>query len=233
MFAVLKTGGKQYKVASGDILRVEKLAAIAGETVQFNEILMVGDRIGKPCVEDAGVQAQVIDQIKGRKVIHFVRRRRKHGSKRTKGHRQQLTLLRVTEILESGAAESGIKAAVGAGSVPQHLLLPELAATDNAVKLLTEGSASVSTEDKDGITSETEALPVPTEPEGPTTQAVSDADTETGEAEEPSETTNESEPQKGARGDDATAAVQSDDAGALDPSPEEQGETEDRDDQAK
>ncbi len=117
MFAVLKTGGKQYKVSSGDILKVEKLAAMAGETIQFNEVLMVGDRVGEPFVEDAAVQAQVIDQIKDRKVIHFVRRRRKHGSKRTKGHRQQLTLLRITEILETGAAESGIRAATGAGSV--------------------------------------------------------------------------------------------------------------------
>lgn len=117
MFAVLKTGGKQYKVTSGDVLRVEKLAAEAGETVQFNEILMVGSTIGAPLVEGAGVQAEVIDQIKGDKVIHFVKRRRKHSSKRTKGHRQQLTLLRVTEILENGADKSGVKAAVGAGAV--------------------------------------------------------------------------------------------------------------------
>ncbi|WP_159810469.1 50S ribosomal protein L21 [Litoreibacter roseus] len=116
MFAVLKTGGKQYKVAAGDILRVEKLDATAGEKVQFNEVLMLGGDnpvMGVPLVDDAGVQAEVIDQIKGEKVIHFVKRRRKHGSKRTKGHRQQLTLLRVTDILEKGAGKSGIKAAVG------------------------------------------------------------------------------------------------------------------------
>ena len=117
MFAVLKTGGKQYKVQSGDVLRVEKLAADAGETVQFNEILMVGGTVGAPMVEDAGVQAEVIDQIKGEKTINFVKRRRKHGSKRTKGHRQQLTLLRVTDILEKGAGKSGVKAALGAASV--------------------------------------------------------------------------------------------------------------------
>ncbi|MCO6382336.1 MAG: 50S ribosomal protein L21 [Vannielia sp.] len=117
MFAVMKTGGKQYKVTSGDVLRVEKLAAEAGETVQFNEILMVGATIGSPMVDGAAVQAEVIDQIKGEKVIHFVKRRRKHGSKRTKGHRQQLTLLRVTDILEKGADKSGVKAAIGAGSV--------------------------------------------------------------------------------------------------------------------
>ena len=120
MFAVLKTGGKQYKVSSGDVLRVEKLAASAGETIQFNEILMLGGDspvLGTPLVEGAGVQAEVIDQIKGEKLIHFVKRRRKHGSKRTKGHRQQLTLLRITDILYKGADKSGIKAALGAGSV--------------------------------------------------------------------------------------------------------------------
>ncbi|MDM8167073.1 50S ribosomal protein L21 [Roseovarius sp.] len=120
MFAVLKTGGKQYKVQSGDMLRVEKLAADAGEKVQFNEILMLGGDtpvIGSPLVDGAAVQAEVVDQVKGDKVIHFVKRRRKHGSQRTKGHRQQLTLLRVTEILEKGADKSGIKAAVGAGAL--------------------------------------------------------------------------------------------------------------------
>ena len=117
MFAVLKTGGKQYRVSSGDVLRVEKLAADAGDKIQFNDILMVGGTVGTPLVAGAGVQAEVIDQIKGEKLIHFVKRRRKHGSQRTKGHRQQLTLLRITDILEKGADKSGIKAAVGAGSV--------------------------------------------------------------------------------------------------------------------
>lgn len=116
MFAVLKTGGKQYKVQSGDVLRVEKLAAEAGEKVQFNDILMVGDQIGTPTIEGAAVQAEVIEQIKGAKTITFVKRRRKHSSKRTRGHRQQLTLLRITDILEKGADKSGVKAAVGAAS---------------------------------------------------------------------------------------------------------------------
>ena len=120
MFAVLKTGGKQYKVQAGDMLRVEKLAADAGEKVQFNEVLMLGGDtpvIGAPFVKDAGVQAEVVDQIKGEKVINFVKRRRKHSSKRTKGHRQKLTLVKVTDILASGAEKSGVKAALGAGSV--------------------------------------------------------------------------------------------------------------------
>ena len=120
MFAVLKTGGKQYKVQSGDMLRVEKLAADAGETIQFNDILMLGGdaaTVGAPFVEGAAVQAEVVDQIKGEKTIKFVKRRRKHSSKRTRGHRQQLTLVKITDILSTGADKSGVKAAVGAASV--------------------------------------------------------------------------------------------------------------------
>ena len=116
MYAVLKTGGKQYKVQAGDILRVEKLAAIAGDKIQFNEILMVGGEtvtIGAPLVAGAAVQAEVIEQIKGEKTIHFVKRRRKHSSQRTKGHRQHLTLLRVTEVLADGADKTGVMAATG------------------------------------------------------------------------------------------------------------------------
>ncbi|WP_255435593.1 50S ribosomal protein L21 [Paracoccus sp. S1E-3] len=113
MFAVLKTGGKQYRVQAGDVLRVEKLAANAGDKVQFNEILMVGSTVGAPLVAGAAVQAEVIDQIKADKVITFVKRRRKHSSQRTRGHRQQLTLLRVTDVLEKGAEKSGVKEALG------------------------------------------------------------------------------------------------------------------------
>ena len=82
MFAVLKTGGKQYKVASGDILRVEKVTGNAGDTVQFNEILMMGgDKpvIGVPTVAGAAVQAEILEQGKGPKVINYVKRRRKHS----------------------------------------------------------------------------------------------------------------------------------------------------------
>ena len=113
MFAVLKTGGKQYRVQAGDVLRVEKLAADAGDKVQFNEILMVGSTVGAPLVAGAAVQAEVIDQIKADKVITFVKRRRKHSSQRTRGHRQKLTLLRVTDILATGAEKSDVKAATG------------------------------------------------------------------------------------------------------------------------
>ena len=127
MFAVMKTGGKQYRVQPGDVLRVEKLAADAGEVVQFNEVLMVGSTVGAPMIAGAGVQAEVIDQIKGPKTINFVKRRRKHSSKRTKGHRQKLTLVRIKDILEKGADKSGVKAATGAGSV-SHLATPVIEA---------------------------------------------------------------------------------------------------------
>ena len=69
--------------------------------------------MGAPLVAGAAVQAEVIDQIKGEKTIHYVKRRRKHSSQRTKGHRQHLTLVRVTEVLEKGADKSGVKAATG------------------------------------------------------------------------------------------------------------------------
>ena len=113
MFAVLKTGGKQYKVQAGDVLRVEKLDAAAGDKIQFNDILMVGTTVGAPLVAGAAVQAEVIDQIKGEKTIHYVKRRRKHSSQRTKGHRQHLTLVRVTDVLATGADKTGVKAAIG------------------------------------------------------------------------------------------------------------------------
>jgi large subunit ribosomal protein L21 len=129
MFAVLKTGGKQYKVQAGDVLRVELLAVSAGDKVQFNDILMLGGdklTIGAPFVKGAAVQAEVIDNIKADKVITFHKRRRKHSSQRTRGHRQKLTLLRVTEVLASGADKSGVAAAVGtaAARVAAHNAAP-------------------------------------------------------------------------------------------------------------
>jgi len=160
MFAVLKTGGKQYKVQSGDMLRVEKLAADAGETIQFNEILMLGGDapvIGAPFVADAAVQAEVIDQVKGDKVINFVKRRRKHSSQRTKGHRQKLTLVRVTEILNSGADKSGVKAALGAGSVSASAIA---AVVEPASKTKTaKPAAAKATEAKPAAAKATEAKP--------------------------------------------------------------------------
>ena len=89
--------------------------------MQFNDILLIQGKkisVGSPLIMDAAVQAEVVAQIRGEKVINFVKRRRKHSSQRTKGHRQYLTVLRVTNILESGAAKSGIASAQhGAGFV--------------------------------------------------------------------------------------------------------------------
>ena len=101
MFAVFKTGGKQYKVKSGDILSVEKLVADLGDKVRFNEVLALGGdkpSIGTPLISGACIEAEILNQTKGNKVIHFVKRRRKHSSQRKKGHRQDLTILKVLDI---------------------------------------------------------------------------------------------------------------------------------------
>ena len=114
MYAIIETGGKQYKVQKNDILAVEKLSAKGGDKVQFNTVLLTGGkevRVGDPLVKGAGVQATVIDQIKDKKVISFVKRRRKSSSKSKKGHRQQITLIKITEILESGADKTNIQEA--------------------------------------------------------------------------------------------------------------------------
>ena len=169
MFAVMKTGGKQYKVQAGDVLRVEKLAADAGETVQFNDILMLGGdsvTVGAPLVAGAAVQAEVVDQIKGDKVIHFVKRRRKHSSQRTKGHRQKLTLVRVTEILASGADASGVKAAAGAGSAAApaasapKAAAPSAAAGDDLTAITGVGPAAAKKLNEAGITTYAELAAV-------------------------------------------------------------------------
>ncbi|UWQ51452.1 50S ribosomal protein L21 [Leisingera caerulea] len=150
MFAVLKTGGKQYKVQAGDVLRVEKLAADAGDTIQFDEVLMLGGDapvVGAPLVEGAAVKAEVIDQIKGEKLINFVKRRRKHSSKRTKGHRQKLTLVRITEILASGATKSAPKAAAKAAPAA------DAASSDDLTQLTGVGPAAAKKLAEAGLTS--------------------------------------------------------------------------------
>ncbi len=109
MFAVIKTGGKQYRVAANDLLKVEKVAGNAGDIVEFAEVLMVGvgadATIGAPVVGGALVTAEVVEQGRARKVIAFKKRRRQN-SKRTRGHRQELTTIRISEILTDGAKPS-------------------------------------------------------------------------------------------------------------------------------
>jgi len=106
MFAVFKTGGKQYRVAAEDVLKVDKIKGEPGEIIEFGEVLVVGGdtvSVGVPKVEGATVAAEVLDQGRGRKVIAFKKRRRKN-SKRKRGHRQDLTIVRVTDILSGAAA---------------------------------------------------------------------------------------------------------------------------------
>lgn len=105
MFAVIKTGGKQYRVAANDLIKVEKVAGEAGDIVEFAEVLMVGSTIGTPTVAGSLVTAEVVEQGRGRKVIAFKKRRRQN-SKRTRGHRQELTTIRISEILTDGAKPS-------------------------------------------------------------------------------------------------------------------------------
>lgn len=104
MYAVVKTGGKQYRVASGDVIKVERLSGEVGDMVALDQVLMVGGeddgtavRIGTPLLDGAKVMAEVLGQIKADKVIIFKKKRRKnHRCKR--GHRQRQTVLRIREI---------------------------------------------------------------------------------------------------------------------------------------
>jgi large subunit ribosomal protein L21 len=109
MFAVVKTGGKQYKVAVDDVVTIEKLAADAGEAVEFDQVLMLGGdalTVGAPLVSGATVKGEVLEQFRGPKVISFVKRRRKHSSQRKRGHRQYLTRVRITDIVTAGGAKA-------------------------------------------------------------------------------------------------------------------------------
>ena len=106
MYAVIKTGGKQYKVDPGDVIAVEKLSAKAGDKVVIGDVLMLsgskGDGsdavVGSPLIEGASVSAEVVEQGRGDKIIVFKKKRR-HNYRRKKGHRQALTTLRILEIL--------------------------------------------------------------------------------------------------------------------------------------
>jgi large subunit ribosomal protein L21 len=97
MFAVIKTGGKQYRVAKDDVIAVEKLAGDAGATIVFEEVLVLGGRVGTPRIANAKVTAEVVRQFRDDKKIIFKKRRRKHYRRRT-GHRQHLTLVKITDL---------------------------------------------------------------------------------------------------------------------------------------
>lgn len=120
MFAVIKTGGKQYTVAANDVITIERLEGEAGDVISFTEVLMLGgDKVvvGSPLVAGATVAGELVEQARGPKVISFKKRRRQN-SKRKKGHRQHLSLVRITEILTDGKKPSGAKAAKPAKAAP-------------------------------------------------------------------------------------------------------------------
>lgn len=106
MFAVVKTGGKQYRVAKDDVIRVEKLTAEPGAKVALHDVLMIDDggkqTVGAPTIDGAAVEAEVVDQARSRKVIVFKKKRRQNY-RRTRGHRQHQTVLKITGIVASGA----------------------------------------------------------------------------------------------------------------------------------
>ena len=113
MFAIIKTGGKQYKVAANDVIKVEKLVGASGDTIEFSDVLMMGEgssvKVGEPLVSNARVCGTVLDQIRDDKVIIFKKNRR-HNYRRKNGHRQYLTVVRITDILAEGQSPAKAKA---------------------------------------------------------------------------------------------------------------------------
>lgn len=106
MYAVIRTGGKQYRVAKNDVIKIERLPGEAGATVEFADVLMVGGdqpTLGSPTVPGAKVTGTLLEQTRGPKIIVFKKRRRKHYRRRN-GHRQDLSVVRITDIALPGAA---------------------------------------------------------------------------------------------------------------------------------
>ncbi len=143
MYAVIKTGGKQYKVAPDDKIRVEKLSGAAGDTVKFTDVLMVGGdgdaMIGTPHVDGATVTAELVEQTRADKIVVFKKKRRKNY-RRTAGHRQELSVLRITEIAAGGKkakAEAAAKPAKKADEKPAEAEAKADAADDATAALFT------------------------------------------------------------------------------------------------
>lgn len=128
MFAVVKTGGKQYRVVAEDTLKIEKVAGEVGDFIELSEVLMVGEgadaKIGAPLVDGAMVSAEILSQSRARKVIAFKKRRRQN-SRRTIGHRQHHTLLRIAEILTDGKKASKKSAAPKKAAPAKEKAAPE------------------------------------------------------------------------------------------------------------
>jgi len=132
MFAVIKTGGKQYRVSENDVFVVEKLAGEAGDTIEFNDVLMIGEdgkapQVGSPMIDKASVTAELVRQTRGEKLIIFKKRRRQN-SRRKNGHRQDLTLVKITGISATGAKKPAAKKA----AAPKADAAPKKAAPKKA-----------------------------------------------------------------------------------------------------
>ena len=140
-FAVIKTGGKQYKVAANDVLKIEKLDAEAGTIVTFDQVLMVDGEVGVPLVEGALVAAELLETRKQKTVIIFKKNRR-HNYRRRNGHRQLLSTVRITEIL-TGGAKPTIKAA---GVTKSSETVSEAAPAKKATKAAPKAAAAESAE---------------------------------------------------------------------------------------
>jgi large subunit ribosomal protein L21 len=141
MFAVFKTGGKQYRVTAEDVLKVDKVKGEPGEIVEFGEVLLVGGdavTLGAPMIAGATVAAEVLEQRRGAKIIAFKKRRRKN-SRRKIGHRQEFTLLRITEILTDGKKPSK-------EAPPRRQRTPAAAATAVGAEGATEASEGAAPE---------------------------------------------------------------------------------------
>jgi len=162
MFAVIKTGGKQYRVAANDLLKIEKLEANVGDIVEIGSVLAHGEgenvTFGAPFVDGALVTAEVVEQGKNRTVIAFKKRRRQN-SRRKIGHRQLLTTVRIAEIL-LGGAKPAKKAAVKAEAKA------EVAAEAKAEAAPKEAKAKKEAAPKAEVTAETAAAPLFKAPKG-------------------------------------------------------------------
>jgi large subunit ribosomal protein L21 len=122
MFAVIRTGGKQYRVAADDVITVDKVKGEPGEIIEFGEVLILGGdavQVGSPTVGGASVAGEVIDQGRGAKIIAFKKRRRQN-SRRKRGHRQEFTVVRITEILTDGRKPTARPKAEAAVQPPQE-----------------------------------------------------------------------------------------------------------------
>ena len=140
MYAVVKTGGKQYRVQKEDVVLVEKLKANNGDQLVLSDVLMVGDgkkvTLGTPLVNDAAVMAQVIRQTRGPKITMIYKRRRKN-SRRKQGHKQDLTLLKIIDIAETGGSKLSPKKAT-AKSTEKKIKVEAKAKTENQPKVVEE-----------------------------------------------------------------------------------------------